>query len=412
MKGKKKIIIIVIVLIAAVAVGGFVLKQNKKKNVEVTVAPAKIGSLTKSIDTTGYIQANQKQTVTLSTTQKVDKVYVTEGQKVKKGQLLVKLDDSDLQYQLQKDALNIKVTENNGDTTIRQNDISIDQAKISLQNAVNALNEAKRKYDADSALLTSGYISKDDFEATKKNYMDAQNGVKTAQSQISNLTSSDHQKDKALQIGLIKSDMQNLQQKIKDSKVTANFSGVVMGINAKSNEYPTTDNNTFSISDLSCYKMSIQLNQYDAVSVKLGQPVTIKVNGIDKKYNGYVSKVEAGADIVPNGTQKESKVSIEITIKKADSDFKVGYEADASIMTARKDNVVSVSFDTIKQDANGKNYVFVYRNGKAVKAYLKTGMETDFDVEVIDGIKAGDKIITSPTDSLKDGQPVTVAGGK
>ncbi|HWQ29349.1 MAG TPA: efflux RND transporter periplasmic adaptor subunit, partial [Negativicutes bacterium] len=71
-----------------------------------------------------------------------------------------------------------------------------------------------------------------------------------------------------------------------------------------------------------------------------------------------------------------------------------------------------IGFDSVLEETNGKKYVFVVENNKAVKRYLQTGLETDFEIQVIDGLKAGDSYIKSPPATLKEGDPVKQSGGK
>ncbi len=75
-------------------------------------------------------------------------------------------------------------------------------------------------------------------------------------------------------------------------------------------------------------------------------------------------------------------------------------------------NTAAVGFESVLEDEEGKRYVFTVVNNKAVKRFVKTGLETDFDIQVLEGLKTGEQYIKNPPSTLKDGDPVKQLGGK
>ncbi|MCH5139094.1 efflux RND transporter periplasmic adaptor subunit, partial [Clostridiaceae bacterium UIB06] len=94
-----------------------------------------------------------------------------------------------------------------------------------------------------------------------------------------------------------------------------------------------------------------------------------------------------------------------------DEGIKAGFEVDAEIVLDEKKSVLAIGFDTIKDEkAAGKKYVYlVNKDNKVSKRYIKTGLDAEYDVEVIDGLKEGDKCIINPPQNLKEGDIVTEA---
>ena len=185
-----------------------------------------------------------------------------------------------------------------------------------------------------------------------------------------------------------------------------------MKLGVKPNQYPTMENSTISIYDLSKYRVNIQVSQYDAISVSLGQKAAVKVKGVDTEYKGTVTAIGDAAVITLEGTNKEPKVEIEVTLDNPDNKIKVGYEADIDITLEESPNSTAVSFESVQEDEDGKQYVFAVVNNKAVKRFVQTGLETDFEVQILEGLKAGDQYIKNPPATLKDGDPVKQSGGK
>lgn len=427
MKSKKKVIVIVaLVLVIAVISGIRIFATSRDKAKEVDMAKLGKKNISQVISVTGNIEAKDKEEIALSTAQKVTKVYASEGQLVHKGDLIVQTDITDLQYQLRKAELSYDIAGMNlkklQDSTQKSDKKSLEnavkQAEINLQDVQNSLAEAKRKFDQSQSLYDSGMISKEDYEAAKKTYTDTQNKVELSQIQLDNAKNSlaDYGTDRADQIAeqqkqlsMSKADIDNLKEKIAQSTVKSNIDGKIVKLDIKENQYPTVENNTIAIYDLSLYKVVVEVSQYDAVSIDLGQKTTLKVKGLDKEYTGTVSKIDEAAEITVSGTNKEAKLKIEITVDNPDDKIKVGYETDADITLKEAPNTLAVNFEAVQQDKDGKKYVYVVENNKVVKKYVKTGLETDFEIEITEGLKEGDMYITNPVIGLKEGDTVKQA---
>lgn len=427
MKNKKRVIIIAsLVLVIAVISGIRIFATSRDKAKEVDMAKLEKKNISQVISVTGNIEAKDKEEIALSTAQKVTKVYASEGQLVHKGDLIVQTDITDLQYQLRKAELSYDIAGMNlkklQDSTQKSDKKSLEnavkQAEINLQDVQNSLAEAKRKFDQSQSLYDSGMISKEDYEAAKKTYTDTQNKVELSQIQLDNAKNSlaDYGTDRADQIAeqqkqlsMSKADIDNLKEKIAQSTVKSNIDGKIVKLDIKENQYPTVENNTIAIYDLSLYKVVVEVSQYDAVSIDLGQKTTLKVKGLDKEYTGTVSKIDEAAEITVSGTNKEAKLKIEITVDNPDDKIKVGYETDADITLKEAPNTLAVNFEAVQQDKDGKKYVYVVENNKVVKKYVKTGLETDFEIEITEGLKEGDMYITNPVIGLKEGDTVKQA---
>ena len=112
------------------------------------------------------------------------------------------------------------------------------------------------------------------------------------------------------------------------------------------------------------------------------------------------------------GTNKEPKVEIEITLDDPDDRIKAGDEAANDFTLQESADSVAVVFESVREEEDGKKYVYTVQNNKAVKTYVQTGMETDFGIQILEGLKAGDSYVKNPPATLKDGDPVKQSGGK
>lgn len=430
MKNKKMIIIIAVVLVLAAASGAawtFAASANAVKEVEAETLQAR--TLSQVISVTGNVEARDMEEIILSTQQKVKKIYAAEDQEIKKNDIILTVDTTDLEYQLSKYRLNLDLANRNLERLLKKDSKSdkkslenaVKQAEINLANATADYSEAKRKFEQNKTLFESGTISKEEYENSEKRMNDLANQMELSQIQLNNSqnaladfdTNREEQiEDQRNQIEAAKADIANALDKISKSDFKANIDGKIVSLEVKENQYPTLDNSSITIYDLSEYKIAVEVSQYDAVSISRGQKAGIKVKGLDKAYTGTVSKIDEAATVKIEGANKETKVGIEITVDNPDDKIKAGYEADIDITLTESPDTLAVNFEALQQEKDGKQYVFTIENGKAVKKFVKTGIETDFDMQILEGLKAGDRYIKNPPADLKDGDPVSTGKGQ
>lgn len=431
-KIKKKIIILVIIVLGVLgAVTYSHAKAQKAKIKGVTTAKVVKKNLTQTASDKGNIEANYRNDITLNPSQKVKKVMVSEGQQVKKGDILVKLDTQEYDNQLEKQKINLA----NAQSTLRQllnsgvaNDKSnaqntVSQAQITLENAQRSYEDANNKFKQSESLLNGGYIAKNEYDAAKKTLDDANSALKAAENSLGNsqsalnnvnVSSEDKITNQKNQVALIESDIDNLNKKIEECNVKADTDGKVIKIDAKEEQFPKSAD-MIIVDDTSKYKVAVNISQYDSIKIEVGQKANIKLKGSTKKYTGVVSDIgqfaELKSSIGNSSSSQESKVNVKITIDNPDEDIKAGFEADVEIVLAEKKSVFAIGFDAIKEEkAAGKKYVFVVnKDNKVSKKYIKTGLDAEYDVEVTDGLKEGDKCVLNPPQNLKEGDAVTEA---
>ncbi|AYD40899.1 biotin/lipoyl-binding protein [Clostridium fermenticellae] len=339
-KGKKKLAIIAFILLVIVIIGIASYSKAKKNDIKsVNISSAIKKNIIESTIVSGTISPNYRNEITLSNTQRVDKVLVTEGQDVKKGDILVQMDSSEYESEL-----------------------------------------SKEKADLSSA----------------------QNAMSQAQTGVSNSTDS------------IRSEIDSLNEKIDACNIKADTDGKVVKVDAKEGQVPQQGDKII-VDDTSKYKVSVDMSQYDAMKVSKGQKAIVKVKGNDSmKYIGSVTDVgqiaqtQTGTNVTQ--TQQDPKVNVTITLDGASGDdtIKSGYSADVEIIFDERQNAIAVSSDSVKEDkGTKKKYVYVVNDeNKVAKKYIRTGIETDDAIEVIGGLKQGEKYVTNPQDTLKEGDTV------
>ena len=444
MKSKKTFIIIAAIVVLAIilTITRFV-ASSRGSIKEVDISKAVKTDLLQSITVTGNIEANNKEDIPLSNMQKVTEVLASEGQQVKAGDVIAKIDTTDYTYQLEKakmsyevTQLNLNMAQSNLNNLVNVKSVSskknvenaVQQAQINLDTIRSNLNEARTRLEQSQALHNSGAISTVEYDASVKAVADLENQVKLAEIQLENAKRNlsdynvdnksqvDQQRNQVQQLtkqlASAKADIDNVTNKLETGEIKANIDGKIVKLNIKPNQYPTQENNVISIYDLSQYKVKVNVSQYDAIQISNGQRAVIKVKGLDKGYDGTVTSIGEAAEITFTGTNKEAKVEIEVVISNPDDKIKVGYEADVEIVLTETKQAIAVNFEAIQKDKDDNSFVYVVENNRAVKRLIKTGTETEFDIQVLEGIKENESYIKNPPASLKEGDRVKAAGGK
>ncbi|WPC39531.1 efflux RND transporter periplasmic adaptor subunit [Clostridium sp. JS66] len=343
-KNKKKLGIISVVLIIIVIIGISSYSKAQKSQIKsVSISKVIKKNIAQSTVVSGTIQPNYRNEITLGNTQKVSKVLVTEGQDVKKDDVLVQMDSSDYKNELNK-------------------------VQADLSNAQSTMTQVP----GGQAKNGSGSIS----------------------------TSS------------IRAQIDSLNEKIAQCDIKSGVDGKVVKVDAKEGQVPQTGDKII-VDDNSKYKVSIDMSQYDAMKVSKGQKAIVKIKGNDKmKYIGSVTDVGqiAQTKMDDKNAQQEAKVNVIVTLDGAGTgdSIKSGYKADVEVVFNEKQNAIVMGVDSIKQDkATKRKYVYIVNSeNKVSKKYIRTGIETDDAVEIISGLAQGEKYVTNPSDSLKDGEIV------
>ncbi|HYE09952.1 MAG TPA: HlyD family efflux transporter periplasmic adaptor subunit [Patescibacteria group bacterium] len=430
MKDRKKLIIIASIVLIVVVLGAVrIISSGKDKIKEVDIGKVETRNLSQTISVTGNIEASGKEEISLPTQQKVLEIFVQEGNDVKAGDAILRIDSTDNEYQLKKYELALELANidlqrlltsgsKNNKKTLED---AVRTAEIELSTTETNFNEAKRKYDQNRVLYESGAVSKEDFEASLQAMNEYKNKMELSTIQLDNarnslkdfgINNSDQIKTKRSQVESSKADIANIKSQIEKSTIKSSINGKIVQLDVQNNQYPTMENNTIAIYDLSKHKVKVQVSQYDAVTISKGQKSVIRVKGIDKEYKGTVTDIGDAAIITLEGTNKEPKVELEITLDNPDDKVKVGYEADIDITLKESPSAIAVSFESVLEDKDGKKYIFLVDKNKAVQKFVTTGLETDFDIQILEGIKVGDQYIKNPPTTLKDGDPVKQSGGK
>ena len=283
---------------------------------------------------------------------------------------------------------NVTAAEQNIATQKVTNQTSLDSAQSAVNSAESALNLSKQS-------LASTKASAD----TKINF--AQNAIKSAegarkqaQDQLTFKKAGPSPSEISLYIAQIQEAQANadlIQNQINDSNLAAPRAGIVTKINGEVGETATTASEFISIITAENFQIKANISEVDISKVKIGDEVEITFDalGPEKEFKGEVVEID------PAETEISGVIYYKVTTMFV-GDFEIikpGMTANLDIMTARKENVLMIPFQALKEK-DGKKYVQILEGGVAKDAIVEVGLRGDIDLEILNGLKEGQEVVT------------------
>ncbi|KXB31045.1 RND transporter [Dechloromonas denitrificans] len=358
-------IAIIVVVIAVIGLGLF--WYNRPKPTPVVLKEVAAGKVEATLANTraGTVEACQRTKLSTIIGGRIEYLGVKEGDRVKKGQLLLKLWNDDQQAQA-----------------------ALSQAQVVLAGkrveevciaAVNAEKEAKRQ----SELREKGFVSSSREEAARTDAEVRRASCNTA-----------------------KADVAQAEAKFRATRVEqgrvalyAPFDGTVAKIVGELGEYSTPSPPgvptppAIDLIDDSCLYVKAPMDEVDAPKIKAGQTVRITLDALPGKQ--IPGKVRRVAPYVSAVEKQARTVDIEVDFDQPEATGKllVGYSADVEIILAGRDQVLRIPTAAIQE--GGRVLVFNADSGKLEERQIKAGLANWEYTEVLDGLSAGDRIVTS-----------------
>jgi RND family efflux transporter MFP subunit len=377
---------VVLLVFLAAAGGGAWYWFNRERPVEVevaTVSERAAGAQASVLNASGYVTARRRATVSSKVTGKVIEINVEEGMAVKQGQVLARLDDSSLQAALRLYRAQLEAAKRQ----IPESEVRLAQARVLLQRQERLRSEGlNTPNDIDNATA--------EVDSLIARIASAQETVKVAESQI------------AMQ-----------QTAIDDTVIRAPFSGVAITKDAQAGEMvsPVSAGGGFTrtgistIVDMGSLEIEVDVNESYINRVRAGQPVTAVLDA----YPDW--QIPANViTLVPTADRQKATVLVRIGFQKLDPRIlpdmgvKVTFlrEADAGDAPLAQ-GVTLVPQGAVKTD-NGASYVYVVRADTVERRAVKTGGTDGDRLEVVAGLKAGDRVVISPPAELREGTVIVV----
>lgn len=402
---KKVLIIAVVVVIAILGIAGANIAMNNKKSGAMVVQTSTITKedIESHIQSTGTIFSMDKRDVTSDVEEKIKKIYVQKGDKVENNQVLLELDATDIFYRIKDSKLRLSI-ENEGLKQLEEEGSK--EFEIQLSNAKIRYEEAKNTYEINTKLYEKGIIANQEFEKSKDDMDQLYNEYLLAEDRLNN---SNHNNEITIQkqkIELARIEVEKLEKELQNYTIKSPIEGTIVDTNISESGIIKSHVILMSIQDLEHLEIVLDINEYDASKIEVGDPVEITGDSFeDKVYEGEIKYVGSIAKTSEQGN--DNVVEVKVDINNSDEFLKPGFSAKVDILTDKKTDALSVPYESIFTKKGGEKVIFTVSDEGIVKEHtIKTGIGSDFTIEVIGDIEEGSSVILNPTEEIKDGDQV------
>ncbi len=389
-KGNKKLLLVAApILIIIISVLAVVLSPKEQKYSDETV---KISDIETYYSFTGNIEAKDSQIVYSKNTLSIKKIYVKEGDSVKKGQALFEFDGSSLTSSVDQAVASLKIAKINYEKAkTSSKDSMLLQAQIALDTAQNAYNTAKTNLDNATAAYNNGSITAAELATAQAAFDSAQYQRSNAQ-QSYNITVQTANQNISVakeQLNQAQASYDKIQQQIKDLTVKAEINGEISDITAKENQTVTLGTPIMNIVNYDILEVEVKVDEYDLAAVSVGKEVTLNINALDLQVGGAVSKISKQATVVNGVSFFPTKITID-----DNENLRVGMSCEVKIVNQSVKDATTISMKALQFDSYNEPYVF-YRDekGDAATKKVTVGINDGNTVQITDGLKSGDVIL-------------------
>jgi len=446
MKAWKKIAIGVGAIVVLAALVGFTVVQSRKNVVTVQTGKAQREDLATVVSASGEIKPKTYVNIGANAYGKITHLYVKEGDHVKKGQLLAQIDNVQSAADLSANQAMLQAAQ----TDALAADAGLKTSQADMLRAQADYDRNKLDWDRAQSLFKDGLISKSDFDSRKNAWATADAGLSQAQARVAQAKAQKDSADK--HVSQANATLARVNDVLQKTTYTAPYAGVVTNLPVREGEsvvigiQNAQGSTLMTLADMSVITAEVKVDETDIVNVQLGQPAEVTIDAIPKKiFHGKVSEIGDNAIVRSSGvsTSQQATASEEakdfkvvVTLTDAPDDLRPGLSTTAKVTTATRTNALSIPIQALtlrtKEQMDQQNNapgsvhaappaakdpaskskkddelqgVFVIRSKKAMFVPVATGITGTTDIEVLDGLKEGDEVVTGSYKVLRTLRP-------
>jgi RND family efflux transporter MFP subunit len=359
---------------------------------EVKVAPAAERTIARTVTATGTLAADDQVVLGTKVAGRLAEITVDLGTRVKKGQVIGRLDQSDFKFRVEQAEASLQQARVRLGLSPTGSDERVDPEQTAIVRQARAMmDDARLTRDRSIKLAQQELIARaqlDSAEAalqvSEGRYQDALEEVRNRQGVIAQR----------------RSELDLARQQLTDTVILSPLDGVVSVKQASVGEYLAAGTPIATMVRVHPLRLRVPVPEREGAGVRAGHAVTLTVEGDPTVYRGRVVRLS------PIVQEQNRTLMVEAEVPNERGFLRPGSFARVDIMTEVSQPVVTVPAGAIIVFA-GVEKVLLVRQGKTAEVRVTTGRRLGEDVEILDGLKRGDPVVTKPG-NLVGGQPVQV----
>ena len=360
-------------------------EENEASPVEV--APAKQDSISSFLSSTANLRALRLVDVAARSDGVVQSVLVEEGDFVKKGQVLCRLDDTDVKIRLQLARQKLAQAELQGETAGHREA----QAVAQIENSRRELERIEKAYRED-------LVSEQGYTQAKYQHEELEHEAQISASET---------RAAAHRVKELDGEMQQAEIELQRTRIRAPFSGRITERTVEVGRTIRNLDSLFKLGAFSPLQADVFLSEGDAHQVRRGLKAMVRL-GVDEavEVEGRVARVSPVVD------QSSGTVKVTVELSSSSDGFKPGAFVRVDIRTGTRLDAVLIPKRAVLEE-DGEKYVFVFTDGTDTvkRTNVRVGFESDGWVEIREGVAPGDKVIVAGQGALKDGSKIRIMEG-
>lgn len=384
---KKKIAAVVLIAAAIIAMQAW---GNKEKGIPVSTGDVIRSGFEQTAFATGKLEVKGKQEFYAENRTTIQEVKVKAGEKLAKGQVVLRMDDSSLAAEVSKNRLSYsdiqaKLVSSDSNIRLFQQDYDL----------------AKKNYDNTKTLLEADAVSLKELE-------DAEREMNRANEKLV--------VERDANLPLLKSQLEQARLTWKDSEeqlqkaaVVSPIDGVLLNLPVKEGQRVEPGALLAEIGNPGDLQIETGINEVDAAELKVGDPVEITNNALLKEpFTGRVEYIAPIAEGIETAQGKQTQVKIRIAVDKAEkiSGLKPGYNVNLKIVLHAKEEAVLVPYEAVVKKDKQEVVFVVGQDGIVAERTVQTGLSNELFFEITSGLDAGEKVVLNPGQQIENGVKV------
>ena len=332
------------------------------------------------LNASGYVVAQRKAAVASKVTGRLDAISVEEGSRIKKGEVIARLEGEDLKAQKAQAAANLAA------------------AQYNFKQAQAELDDARTNFERASALVKNGYISRSEYDTAETRFAKARAALSSSEAGIKSYEAALNAAAVNLEYTLIRAPF--------DAVVltkSADVGDIVTPIGAAANAKSAV----VTIADMDSLEVEVDVSEANLSKVRIDQPSEIQLDAIpDQRFAGTVHTIVPTAD--------RNKASVLVKVRFLIKDQRILPEMSAKVaflsrpLNAREETARTGISKNAVILRDGKQVVFIVKGAHVEPVPIQTGEAFGEVLEVLQGPKPGDKAVVNPPEKLKAGEKIRI----
>ena len=442
----KKIAIGSGIAVLVLAIAGIAVHQSRKGIVTVQTGKAEPMDLASIVSASGEIKPKTYVNIGANAFGKITRLYVKEGDRVKRGQLLAQLENVQSSADVNATQAGLEAAR----TDAIAADAALNTSAADLNRAQSDYERAQLDWTRAQGLYQNALVAKSEFDSQKAAWQTAQAGLEQAKARVAQAKA---QKDSAdRHITQNAANLTHAADVLQKTTYAAPFDGMITNLPVREGEtvvigiQNSPGSTLMTLANMSVITAEVRVDETDIVNVRLGQPAEVSIDAIPKKiFKAVVSEIGDNAIVRSTGVSTSQQTSasqeakdfkVVVTLQETPENLRPGLSATAKITTDTRKNVLTIPIQALtvrtradlkaasdekgsvqaaapQKEASKKTDddkdevqgVFVIREGKAEFLPVETGITGTTDIEVLSGLKPGDEIVTGSYKVLRTMRP-------